>query len=51
MTDQAIVYDVRERTGNPGHASVDTDLLWYKAAIAVLLLLLLLLVVTGFWLR
>jgi len=24
MTDQATVYDVRERTGNPGHASVDT---------------------------
>jgi hypothetical protein len=24
MTDHATVYDVRERTGNPGHASVDT---------------------------
>jgi len=24
MTDHATVYDVRERTGNPGYASVDT---------------------------
>jgi hypothetical protein len=24
MTDHATVYDIRERTGNPGHASVDT---------------------------
>jgi hypothetical protein len=24
MTDHVTVYDVRERTGNPGHASVDT---------------------------
>ena len=24
MTDHATVYDVRERTGDPGHASVDT---------------------------
>ena len=24
MTDHATVYDVQERTGNPGHASVDT---------------------------
>nr|WP_318570897.1 hypothetical protein [Salinigranum marinum] len=24
MTDHATVYDVRERTGNPGHASVNT---------------------------
>jgi hypothetical protein len=24
MTDHATVYDIRDRTGNPGHASVDT---------------------------